>query len=145
MHSRFRVRNVETNADLTDHLEVHLLELPKRAGDGTLSPALRRWARFFDHPSEADLAQLAAEDDVMADTVKKLWAISDDDRHFYLAESRRKGEIRAQLDLTDARRQGAEEERVALARRMLGEGLDRALVARVLGLTEDELAALLAT
>ena len=45
-----------THVELTDQLEIHLLDLRKLATDGTLSLPLRRWAEFFDHPTEAVLA-----------------------------------------------------------------------------------------
>lgn len=155
LHSRFRVQNVETHADFTDHLEMHLLELPNREADGTLSADLRRWARFFDHPSEADLVTLSHQDPIMARTVDKLRKVSAEETHRYLAESREKGELRVRLGLGGAYREGREdgleegraegrvagidENRRANARSMLSLGVAREVVAQVLDLPLDEL------
>lgn len=148
VHSRFRVQNVATNAELTDQLELHFLELSKRRSDATLSPALRRWARFFDRPSSADLDALASEDEIMADTVTKLRTISDDDQHARIADAREKGEVARRIGLGAAYREGekrgVEKTRVAMAREMLRRGTDRAFVADLLGIPDAELDGFLA-
>lgn len=164
VHSRFRIQNTETHVDLTDHFEMHVLELPNRKADATLNTDLRRWARFFDRPSEADLADLTSEDPIMAATVDKLRKVSREDTHRYLAESREKGELRVRLGLGGAYREGVEDGRAAgveegraagieegraagiaeNARAMLRHGVDREVVADVLGVPLDELDAFVA-
>lgn len=111
VHTRYRICETTTKRELTDHLEIHLLDLRNLASDGMLSPALRRWAEFFDHPTEAVLARLAAEDEIMADTITKLEAVSADDQAYYIAEARRMGAIRDALDRTYERDHGRAEGR----------------------------------
>lgn len=106
VHGRYRIRETSTNRDLTDHLEIHLLDLRNLATDGTLSPALRRWAEFFDHPSEATLARLSEEDAVMADTIKKLEAVSSDFESKLYAEARLLAQVAHSMENDEARAAG---------------------------------------
>lgn len=106
VHTRYRIRETTTNVELTDHLEIHLLDLRNLATDGTLSPALRRWAEFFDHPSEATLARLSEEDAVMADTIKKLEAVSSDFESKLYAEARLLAQVAHSMENDEARAAG---------------------------------------
>lgn len=113
VHTRYRICETTTHAELTDQLEIHLLDLRKLSTDGTLSPSLRRWAEFFDHPSEAVLERLAEEDEIMADTIHKLRAVSADDQAYYIAEARFRGEFRERSNLRAEREEGREQGREA--------------------------------
>ena len=150
VHSRYRINEVTTGRELTDHLDLHLLELPKRRSDSTLSESLGRWARFFDHPSETELRELAREDEVMAETVKKLERVSADEIHFQNAEARRMGEWRDRYEKTFERDEGKAEGRAEgesaklreLVRSMLANGVTRDVVARIAGISSDQVDAL---
>lgn len=109
VHTRYRIYEATTKEQLTDQLEIHFLDLRKLKTDATLSPALRRWAEFFDHPTEHTLLRLAEEDQVMADTINKLATVSADDQSYHIAESRFKGEVARRLDIAYERQEGRAE------------------------------------
>ena len=60
-HGTFRVLEVHDHFELTDALELHVIELPK-LGRQTDEPQLARWVRFFLAQSEAELQELAMSD-----------------------------------------------------------------------------------
>lgn len=109
LHSRYRICESTTHRELTDHLEIHLLDLRKLELDATLSPALRRWAEFFDHPTEETLRRLAEQDEIMAETIKKLEEVSANGELRYLVEARQMGELQQRIYLGAAHEEGLEE------------------------------------
>lgn len=111
LHSRYRICESTTHRELTDHLEIHLLDLRKLELDATLSPALRRWAEFFDHPTEETLRRLAEQDEIMAETIKKLEEVSADDQIRYLVEARQMGELQRRIYEGAAYEEGRQEGR----------------------------------
>lgn len=121
-----------------------MLELPRLANDDTLSPRLRRWARFFAHPSEAELAALAEEDEIMAETVNELRDVFADEVHRQNAESRLRNEFAYHAELAAERSEGIAIGEAKLARAMLRRGIPRAEVAAELGIAEADLDAFLA-
>ena len=60
-HGTFRVLEVHDHFELTDALELHVIELPK-LGPQTDEPQLARWVRFFLARNEAELQELAMTD-----------------------------------------------------------------------------------
>ena len=109
VHSRFRIRETSTGAELTDHLEMHVLDLRNLATDGTLSRELRMWALLFDHPTDEALRALAEQDEIMADTIQKLAHVSADDEAYQIAEARWRGEVKLSLDRAYERDEGLAE------------------------------------
>lgn len=152
VHSRFAIRDVLTGEPLTNHLEMHLLDLTNLGRDATLSEALSRWAEFLASPTSDVLERLANEDPIMADTIEKLRRLSAEEIHFHNADSRRHQEWAAEyrekagllIARREARAEARAEERASLARTMLKKGLPREQVADILGIGLDALDEVLA-
>lgn len=129
VHTRYRILETSTYRELTDHLEMHFLDMRNLATDATLTPALRRWAEFFDRPTEETLKRLSDEDPIMADTVNKLASVSNDDATRRIAEARWKGELAQWQDMKDAESRGHEEGKAEGIREGKAEGIRSALQA----------------
>lgn len=69
----------------------------------------------------------------MADTIKALRRVTEDEIHYHNAETRWLGEMAYDMGIDHARREGAHEARVAFARKLLDEGFESE---RVASLTE---------
>lgn len=109
VHSRYRIKETSTGAELTDQFEMHYLDLRNLGRDATLSRPLRRWAEFFDHPTNETLGRLSAEDAIMADTIRKLDEVLDDEGLRRIAEARWLGELAQWQDLRHERKEGRAE------------------------------------
>jgi predicted transposase/invertase (TIGR01784 family) len=147
-HARFRLCSLEEQLTLTDHLEVHLLELPKYNGSLTDLPRARpmeRWAYFLRHAAEmsvADIGQLLPDPAfVEAGGVLDMIAKSSEERLRY--ELRTKA-LRDQLSNREAAREEGEMiGQIRLLQRLLGEAVSTSQDLQALGI--DRLKTMAAT
>jgi predicted transposase/invertase (TIGR01784 family) len=113
-HLDFRLRDLRHGLVLTDHLQVHLLELPKyNPGDGDLSDAtpLEQWLYFFRFASELSLTELTERlpSPIFRQAAGVLEMISQSDQERALYEARLKFERDEEARLRGAREEGREE------------------------------------
>jgi predicted transposase/invertase (TIGR01784 family) len=166
-HNHYTLRN-HKNAQLTDLLEVVILELPKLPGnaDGT---ALWDWMRFVGARDREELEMLAEKNQDVRKAIDKLVELNTDEQARMEAESRerlRRDIAHYKLDamnqglaegrekgLTEGRAEGraegwAEGNKEAclnIARNMAKKGLSTEIIADATGLSLNEVCALLAT
>ena len=107
-HSVFRAQEVHGHEDLTDHFELHLVELPKLAEAirKKEEPELVRWATFLSATTDQELQELAMKDPVLQQAKDALDRLSADPEARLLAEQREMALISYHLDLNEARKQG---------------------------------------
>jgi predicted transposase/invertase (TIGR01784 family) len=112
-HSIFGLRDAEGGVPLTDHLELHLIELPKlrEALDRNDEPTLVGWARFLTATADADFEALARENPVLKQAKDALDRLSADPHARVQAEQREMALISYELDMSTARREGVEQGR----------------------------------
>jgi predicted transposase/invertase (TIGR01784 family) len=79
-HSVFQARERSTGELLTDHLELHVLELPKLQGAvvGIDEPALAAWCRFLSAETDDELETLAMQHPILKDAKEALDKLSAD-------------------------------------------------------------------
>jgi predicted transposase/invertase (TIGR01784 family) len=113
-HSVFRVHDQSGAGPLTDHLELHLVELPKLRPslDANNEPALAAWGRFLTATTDDDLETLAKEYPVLRQAKDALDELSQDEVARIRAEQQELAELSYELHLTAARREGQVEGRV---------------------------------
>jgi predicted transposase/invertase (TIGR01784 family) len=124
-HSVFQVRERTTGELLTDHLELHVLELPKLqdGGAGAGEPALSRWCRFLSAETDEQLRALAMQDTILNEAKDALEQMSADPDARERAE-RRLLELRlleqdALLLREQGRQEGRQEQKLVTLRRLL--------------------------
>ena len=110
-HSTFRVHETPEHRALTEHLELHLVELPKLslAAEKKREPELVRWARFLAATTDEELEALAMKDPVLPQAKDALDRLSADPKARVLAEQRELSLLSYQLDMNKVRRQGIAE------------------------------------
>ncbi len=110
-HSTFRVREVHDQQDLSDQLEVHVVELAKLGTPGLSNdePALVNWGKFLSATSDEQLEELAMTDPVLRQAKDALDRLSADPDARVLAEMRDMAQKSYQLDLARVHKQGKEE------------------------------------
>jgi predicted transposase/invertase (TIGR01784 family) len=110
-HSLFRVQEVHEHQELTEHLELHLVELPKlaEAVGKNEEPELVRWATFLSATTDHELTELAMKDPVLQQAKDALDRLSADPQARLLAEQREMALISYHLDMNEVRKQGRAE------------------------------------
>src|SRR5258706_6525426 len=110
-HSIFGLLELHDTAPLTDHLELHLLELPKlrEALDTNDEPSLVAWGKFLTATADEDLETLAMENPVLKQAKDALDRLSADPESRVRAEQREMALISYELGLSAARREGIEQ------------------------------------
>ncbi len=136
VHLDFRLRNENHRLTLTDHLQIHLLELPKYAlpsDNQVIVDPIEQWCFFFLRADELTTDQIVQRlpSPVFAEATGVLEMIARDPKQRSLYESRLKAErdVRAKEEYAHekGREEGREEGeaigRVKLLRQLLGDDL----------------------
>jgi predicted transposase/invertase (TIGR01784 family) len=120
-HSIFRVQERHHDEPLTDHLELHVLELPKlQAGtDGSDEPNLTAWATFLAATTDEELTALAMENPVLKQAKDALDRLSADPAARDRAEQREMALLTYEAGLAKVRREGREEGKAELLHHLL--------------------------
>jgi predicted transposase/invertase (TIGR01784 family) len=130
-HSIFRVQEVHDQEQLSDQLEIHLVELPKLsvAGGENREQTLVNWGKFLTATTDREREQLAMEDPIFAQAKTALERLSADPEARLLAEQREMALQSYQLDLGKVYWQGEAAGRAAgeAAGRAAGEATGRAV------------------
>jgi predicted transposase/invertase (TIGR01784 family) len=123
-HLRFALRDCEHGLELTNRLQVHIVELAKYNSEGSSpesSGGLAQWAFFLNHAAQLkaeDLKRLLPQREfVKATGVVEMIAQTPEQRMQY--EARRKAELDYQACLADERREGQAEGRTEVIAEMV--------------------------
>jgi predicted transposase/invertase (TIGR01784 family) len=142
-HSLFRVREVHDSEELSDQLEVHVLELPKLRLTATSDePQLVEWGKFLAASSDAELEELAMKNPDLRQAKAALERLSADPDARIQAELRDRAVKSYQLDLGKVRKEGRIEGRAEQVSDQLSVKfgpLPAAVVERVQRASESEL------
>jgi predicted transposase/invertase (TIGR01784 family) len=113
-HSIFGLREAHSAVQLTDQLELHLVELPKLrdALDRNDEPTLLAWGKFLTATADEDLETLAMENPVLKQAKDALDRLSADPDARLRAEQREMALFSHELGLSRAHRDGVQQGRV---------------------------------
>ena len=137
-HSTYAVREAISGHRLTDLLEIHFVELPKRRAEPPPQRRLAQWLLFLTTRYEEELEVLRMADPIFKRAVETLEYLSQDPvaREAFLA--REKGRQTYEADMEGAREagqeEGREEARKQMAANLLAKGLSVDQVVEVTGL-----------
>ncbi len=114
VHLDFRLHDPKLALTLTDHLQIHLLQLPKYffpSNSQSISVPLEQWCYFFRHANDASDAELLQllPDTVFEEAIGVLKMIARDPQQRQLYELRLKVERDARANLASAIQQGIEQ------------------------------------
>jgi predicted transposase/invertase (TIGR01784 family) len=146
VHSVYHIVEDGNQSRLTDVLEIHFLDLEKlRRGldiEG-LNPSMLKWLRFLAAKRKEEFEMLAKEDKELDRAYERLQQISADDEARIWYEVRQKGILDQRTIEVVARKEGKaeglKEGKTEVALSALKEGMDIALIAKLTGLSEEEI------
>jgi len=144
-HNRYRLYDRKTGSELTDLVEINLLELPKVPKETDHSP-LWSWLRFIAAEGEEEAAMLKGDNPHIEKALGVLKLLSGDEEVRFMAEAREKARLdyKAQYDggLRDGLAQGRMEERLSMAENALRKDMPLPVIAELTGLSLAEIEAL---
>ena len=160
-HHRYRLYDRQNEVEYSDSLEINILEIPKAREDD--SSPVSAWLRFFAAQTEDEFMRLAQNNSAMEEAWGVIKELSADERERLLAEDREKtrrdnaayyetglveGRAEGRVEgraagLVEGRAEGRIEERRSMIASMLGQGLSPEQISTFIGVTLDEVKALI--
>ena len=149
-HSKWKIiEEKERKLILTEHLELHIIEIPKiyKIGKNEEKEELVKWINFIENPESEKVGEYMKENEEMKEAKEKLEVMSEDEKMQILAELRLKA-IRDEKaverfgynqGIEKGIEKGIEEGKKETAKKMKEKGLDFKLIQEITGLTEDEI------
>ena len=130
---------------MTEHLELHIIEIPKiyNIGENEEKEELVKWINFIENPESEKVGEYMKENEEMKEAKEKLEVMSEDEKMQILAELRLKA-IRDEkaverFGYNQGIEKGIEQGKKETAKKMKEEGLDIELIKKITGLTEEEI------
>jgi predicted transposase/invertase (TIGR01784 family) len=110
-HSIFQLQELHSSQPFTEHLQLHLVELPKfeDVSDKNDEPNLALWSKFLRATTDAALEELAMQYPVLKQAKQALDELSEDPQARLRAEQREMALISYHLGLGRAREDGVAE------------------------------------
>lgn len=139
-HNFYRLKEVETNEELTDIQELHFIELPKYKGvseDEDISNMLEIWTTFIKNPESKVIERLEMSKEEIKDAKYELLRISASSKERELYERRKESLLNKVSALKNAEEKGERNRTVEIARNLL-DILDNETISLKTGLSVDE-------
>ena len=135
-HNVFRLKEMETNEELTDAMEIHFIELPKLDTNMKIKNVLEAWLQFIKQPEknlELDIKEIK-------DAKNELCRLSGNEKEREMYFMREQSLIQKESALDGAKQEGKqegrEEEKIEIAKQLL-DILDDKTIAQKTGLSID--------
>ena len=140
-----------TNKILTDHIQLHYVEIPKFNEDADIKKELKNWILFLKSNKEEDMSQLLKEDTIFEKAIKKYNYFTDnkdllneyDRREAYLVyqSSLMRGakEDGFEEGIEKGKLEGLKEGKISMAKAMKKDGADINLISKYTGLSIEEI------
>ncbi len=138
-HTGYRLKEIETNEELTDIIEMHFIEIPKLEENSDEKDMLVAWTEFLKDPESEKVRSLEMTVDEIRRAKDQLIRMSND------AEQREIYDMRAKIlkdkvsALNKAKEEGREEGKIEMAIEMLKDGEPIEKITKYSKLSEDEI------
>ena len=140
-HNGYRLKEIETNEELTDIQEIHFIEIPKLKklnSEEEVVDMLEAWIEFLRDPESEVVRKLEMTNKEIREAKDTLYKLSRNEKErelYFLREKSIKDEISA---LANAEERGIQKEKVETVLRLNSIGLDVSQIAVGAGVTVEE-------
>ena len=161
-HNCYRLKEKNTNEELTDVMELHFIEIPKlRKLENTedISDMLEAWITFIERPTSELIDKLEMSSDEIKEAKEELLRLSGNDKereryekrfeslleqNSLLANAERKGLQKGlqkgiEKGKKEGLKEGAKQEKILIAINLIKNGLDNELIKNTTGLSIKEI------
>lgn len=139
-HSVYRLKDIKTNEELTDVMEIHFIELPKAKNTVTDNNILQAWVNFINNPGQTEI-----KNQEMQDAMNELVRLSSDKDERFLYEKRLESiiELNSSMDSGFKRgiEQGIEKGRAEGLKRGIEQGIEKGKIETSLQIAKNLLKA----
>lgn len=152
-HNGYRLKEIETNEELTDIEEIHFIEIPKLKklnSEEEVVDMLEAWVEFLRDPESEVVRKLEMSNSEIREAKDKLYKLSMDEKErelYFLREKSIKDEISAlanaeekgiQIGIEQGIKQGIQREKIETVLRLYSLGLNVEQIAKGTCITETE-------
>ena len=157
-HNCYRLKEKNTNEELTDVMELHFIEIPKLRkleNSEDISDMLEAWITFIESPTSELIDKLEMSLDEIKEAKEELVRLSGNDKereryekrfeslleqNSLLANAERKGLQKGlQKGIEKGKKEGAKQEKILIAINLIKNGLDNELIKNTTGLSIKEI------
>ena len=147
-HNAYRLKEINTNEELTDTIELHFIEIPKlRKLNDTeeISDMLEAWIAFIQSPDSELVEKLEMSKEEIKEAKSELLRMSADSKDRFMYE-KRKESILEKVSLIESAEQkgiekglieGANKKAIEIAKNLILNGLENELIKNATGLDID--------
>ena len=152
-HNGYRLKEIETNEELTDIEEIHFIEIPKLKklnSEEEVVDMLEAWVEFLRDPESEVVRKLEMSNSEIREAKDKLYKLSMDEKErelYFLREKSIKDEISAlanaeekgiQIGIEQGIQEGIQREKIETVLRLKSLGLNTEQIAKGTCITETE-------
>ena len=145
-HSCYLLKEKNSNQILTDHIQLHYVEIPKfdKNADMAESPPvakkeLKNWILFLKSNKEEDMSQLLKEDTIFEKAINKYNYFTDNENLLNEYDKREAYLVYQHSLMRDFKEEGREEEKYSIAKTLKQMNMDDASISKATGLTIEEI------
>ena len=154
MHTCYLLKEKNTNEILTDHIQLHYVEIPKFDEKADIKRELKNWILFLKSNKEEDMSQLLKEDTIFEKAMKKYNYFTDNEdllneydkreaylvyQHSLMRDFKEEGFDEGKLEgIKEGKLEGIKENSYAIAKSLKSSGLDNQFISEHTGLSIEE-------
>ena len=147
-HNAYRLKEINTNEELTDTIELHFIEIPKlRKLNNTeeISDMLEAWIAFIQSPDSELVEKLEMSKEEIKEAKSELLRMSADSKDRFMYEKRKESilekvsliESAEQKGIEKVLKEGANKKAIEIAKNLILNGLENELIKNATGLDID--------
>lgn len=145
-HNSYRLKEINTDEELTDVIEIHFIEIPKLKkinNSEEVTDMLEAWIEFISNPEGEVISNLEMTREEIREAKEELLKISASSKERILYEKRKESILNKVSALKKSREEGREEGRdqksIEVARNALIEGFDVITISKITGLSIEDI------
>lgn len=154
-HSIYRLKEINTNEELTDLQEIHFIELPKLPKNEEIKDVFDAWMEFIENPISNKLQKAEMTIQEIKEAKNELLRLSANDKERMKYEDRRAALLDKVIALENAeekgieigkeigKKEGEKNKAIEVAKNSLKAGLDIDTISSITGLDKNEIEKLL--
>ena len=149
-HNCYRLKEKNTNEELTDVMELHFIEIPKLRkleNSEDISDMLEAWITFIERPTSELIDKLEMSSDEIKEAKEELLRLSGNDKERERYEKRFESILEQNSLLANAekkglekgKKEGAKQEKILIAKNAINNNLDDNTIKIITGLSLEEI------
>lgn len=145
-HNAYRLKEIDTNEELTDTMELHFIEIPKlRKLDDSeeISDMLEAWVAFIQSPESEVVEKLEMSKKEIKEAKSQLLKMSVDSKDRYMYEKRKESILEKVSLIESAEQKGIEQgeykKAIEIAQNAINNNLDENTIQLITGLSLEEI------